>query len=83
MNRDLFRPANGQLAPWYIFCDRTASADIRAFANRYRCDQLCIGTNKNIIFDERAMFVNTIVIAGNGAGADIDPLTDAAVTQVA
>ena len=68
-----------------VFGDGGAGADGGTLRYCYRCDQLSIGANKNIILDDRLVFIGTIVIARNGAGTDIDVLSDygiADVTQV-
>ncbi len=46
------------------------------------CDQLRIGTDKNIILDDRLVLVGAVVVAGNRPGADIDIFSNDGIADV-
>ncbi len=66
-----------------VFGDGGAGADGGTLRYCYRRDQLSIGANKNIILDDRLVFIGAIVIARNRAGTDVDVLSDYGIADVA
>ena len=59
-----------------------AGADGRARADRHRRDQLGVGSDVHVVLDDGAVLVRAVVVAGDGAGADVDVAADARVADV-
>src|SRR6185436_18686866 len=51
-------------------------------AHRDGCDQLGVGTDEDIVLDYRAVLVGAVVVAGDGAGADVDVAPDRGIPDV-
>src|SRR3569623_292106 len=68
----LRRAAQSELAGRRVFADGGAGADGRACAHRDGRDQLRVGADEDVVFDDGLEFIGAVVIAGDGAGADID-----------
>ena len=68
---------------WRVFGDGGAGADGGTLRYCYRRDQLSIGADKNIVLDDRLVFIGTIVITRNRAGTDVDVLSDYGIADVA
>src|SRR5438874_632792 len=49
-----------------------ARADRRAAADRHRRDELGIGADVHVVFDNCAMLFRTVVVADDRSGADVD-----------
>src|SRR6266496_3191591 len=54
----------------HVLPDRRARADRGAAADCHRCDELGIGADVHVVFDDRAMLVRAVVVAGDRPGAD-------------
>src|ERR1700722_15526420 len=67
----------------YVFRDHRAGSDIGALADFDRRDQRRVRTDEGILADRRAMLVAAVVIAGDGAGADIGVGADKGVADIA
>src|SRR5690606_17139647 len=78
----LNRPRDGQLARRCILGQRGTSPQRGALPHAHGRDQLRIGTDKGIVLDHRQRFVDAIVIAGNGAGANIDACPDLGIANI-
>jgi hypothetical protein len=65
-----------------ILGDCRGCGDVGALADPQRGDQDAVAADKNIVFDDGLVFVYAIVVAGDGAGADIDLFADLAVPEV-
>ena len=65
-----------------VFGDGGAGADGGTLRYCYRRDQLSIGADKNIVLDDRLVFIGAVVIARNRAGTDVDVLSDYGVADV-
>ena len=63
--------ADGQGIRRNISSYRGACGDKSTAADRYRSDELSITTYENVIFNHRAMFVITVVVARNDACPDV------------
>src|SRR6202050_2670120 len=76
------RAGESELAGWYLAGDGGAGANGGARADRYRRHQHAVGAGMNIIPQHAAVFVRTVVVGNDGAGADVDALAQLAVTDV-
>ena len=76
------RAGNGQGIGGDILGDHTAGADQRAVADLDRCDQGDVGTDESAFSDVGVVLGKTIVIAGDGAGADVGRRPDAGVADI-
>src|SRR6185369_2705030 len=81
-DRNLFGARQRQLARRRIPRDRGAGAGGGVLADAHRRHQHVAGADERAIADHRALLVGPIVIAGDGAGADIDAGPHVAVAQV-
>src|SRR5665811_421787 len=75
----LFAARQGELARRCVAGDRRTRTNGCALAHRHRRDQLRIRADEYIVFDDGAMFVRAIVIAGDRACADVHAAADRAV----
>src|SRR5690606_1509594 len=79
----LLAPArHGQLPRRGIVRDDRARPDRGVLADRYRRDQRRVRADEGAVADHGAMLVGPVVIAGDGAGADVDVTPDAGVADV-
>ncbi len=76
------RAGDGQGIRRGILGQRRAGPQGSPRRNGHRCHQLCVGADENIILDDGLVLVHTVVVTGNGTGADIHPLADLGVTDV-
>ena len=74
--------ADGQRVGGHIFGDAGACADIRAVADGDGRDQRGIAAHKDALADARDVLVHAVVVAGDGAGADIGSFADLRVAEV-
>ena len=65
-----------------IFGDATGSRHVRAPADLYRRHQRRIAADEDAVSDYRAVLVHAVVIAGNGAGADVHAGPDFRVAEI-
>lgn len=79
---DLRHAAQHQFVIGDITCDGGAGGDSDAVAYRNRGHQLGIRADKDIVANNRFVFVRAIVVAGDGARADIDVITDLRIAQI-
>src|SRR3990167_542934 len=82
-NAVLAAPRNGELALGRIMGNHRAGADGRFAADRYRRHQRGIGTDEGPVANDGGGLVHAIVVAGDGAGADVHAGTDLRIAQVA
>ena len=66
----------------YILCDAGAGGDIGAVAESERSDERGVGADEDVIADGGGVFVYAIVVAGDGAGADVRARADDGVAEV-
>ena len=78
----LLSPGNRKSILGDILGNRRYGTDQAAATDSDRGNKLGVTANENIITDGRLMFVNTIVVAGNRATADIDIFTKAGIADV-
>src|SRR3569623_2898757 len=67
----LRRAAQSERAGRRVFADGGAGADGRACAHRNGRDQLRVGTDEDVVFDDGLKFIGAVEIAGNRASADV------------
>src|SRR5476649_2349523 len=79
---DLARARQRQLTGRRVFGQRGAGADGGAAAHRHGRDQLGDAADEAVVFDHGARFVDAVVVAGDGAGADVDARTNGGVADV-
>src|SRR5438128_7069489 len=54
-----------------ILGQRRARAQCSAMTDSDRCDKLRVGADEDAVLDHRVMFVDAIVVAGDGPGTDV------------
>src|SRR6476661_5550294 len=62
--------------------NRRARAYRRAPPDRDRRDQLRVGPDVDVVLDDRAVLVGTVVVAGDRPGADVDVAPHRCITDV-
>src|SRR5437016_632447 len=65
-DRPLLAGADRQRARRNVFAHRRPAADIRACADRDRCNQLRIAADERAFFDDGLVFPLAVVVAGDG-----------------
>jgi hypothetical protein len=71
-----------QFARGCVGGDGGPGADGRAFADPHRRDQCGVGTDERAIADFGDELVDTVVVAGDGAGADVDVAANLGVAEI-
>ena len=66
----------------YVAADRRTRAHRCPFANPYRRHQRAVGADKRVVADQGLVLVGPIVVAGDGARADINPRADLGIAQL-
>lgn len=79
---ELLGPGHGELARRHVLGDRRAGTDGRTFADGDRSDENRIGSGVRVITDGGVMFIRTVVVGDDGAGADVDPCADRRIADV-
>src|SRR6266540_6176277 len=73
---------DGECAGRNVLGNRGSSADVSALPDFDRRDDRCIASDEGAILDDRRAFDAAIVVACDGAGADIDVGTDGGITKI-
>ena len=81
-DRHLLRARNRELAGRGVAGQRGAGAERRAATDGHRRDQLRVGADEDVVLDHGAVLVRAVVVAGDGAGADVDVAADGRVADV-
>ena len=81
LNR-LFDASDGKGPGGDIFRDNTAGADISAIANLNGRDKGRISTDESALADIGAILGDAVIIASNGARADVSAFADTSVTDI-
>src|SRR5687767_7108726 len=68
----LFACAHRQRSSGYVFAHGGSTADVGSFTDRDRRHEVRIAADEHVVLDSRLMLADAIVIARNGAGADVD-----------
>ena len=74
--------AQGQSVCGNILSDRGACGHVRSFADAHRRNQSGIAANESTVFDNGYVLVDSIVIAGDCPGANVDAIADFGITQI-
>src|SRR5439155_18285247 len=82
-NRYLPAARQRELPRRRVLGDGRARADVGAARHAHRRDERGIGTDKALVLDHRAVLLDAVVIAGDGARADVGPGADLGVADVA
>src|SRR3954447_17531340 len=78
----LLAGADRERARWNVLAHRRAGAHVGILADRHRRDELRVRADESAVLDGRPMLVRAVVVAGDGAGADVAALADHRVAQV-
>src|SRR5690606_6704634 len=78
----LLAAGQGELAFGRVAGDHRTGADGGARADRHRREQRAVGADEGAVADGGGGLVHAVVVAGDGAGADVDLRADARVAQV-
>ena len=78
-----FPLAHCQCIGFHVFGDRGAGGNRSAVVYSEGGDEFSIGADKDIVADDRFMFINPVVVTGDRPGADVDPFADLGVTDIA
>src|SRR5713101_3188725 len=81
-NGRLLYPRERELPGRRVPGERGSGAERCALAHPHGRDKLCVGADRDVVLDDRAVLVRPVVVAGDRAGADIDVLSDLAVADV-
>ncbi len=74
--------ASGQLTGRRVLRDRRAAADRRAGADLDRRHQHAVAADVRVGADRRAVLVRAVVVGGDAAGAEVDPLADLRIAEI-
>src|SRR5258708_1612378 len=74
--------AHRQGAGRYVVANRRAAADVSTLADRHRRDQLRVAADEGAVLDHRLILVHAVVVARDGAGADVHVLPDRRVAEI-
>src|SRR5947209_13087914 len=75
-------PRNGQRIGGDVLGDDRAGGDVGAIADAHRRDQRRVGPDEDAVADGRRMLRYAVVIAGNGAGADVGVASNARIAEI-
>ena len=78
----LVRARHAQGVGGHVLGDRRARRDVGVRADAHRRDELRVRSDERAVFDHRRVLLDAVVVAGNGAGADVDALADRRVAEV-
>src|SRR5256884_9910726 len=82
-NRHLLHTGEGQLPRGSVLGERGSRAEGRAPAHPHRRDELGARAYENVVLDDGAVLVRSVVVAHDRAGADVDVSAHLAVADVA
>src|SRR2546430_1556497 len=81
-DRHLLHAGEGQLPRWSILGKRGSRAECCTPAHSHRRDELGVRADENVVLDDGAVLVRSVVIARDRAGADVDVSSHLAVADV-
>src|SRR6266853_6321434 len=81
-NRHLLHAREGQLACWSVLGEGGSRTECRAPAYAHRRDELGVRADENVVLDDGAVLVRSVVVAHDRAGADVDVSAHLAVADV-
>ena len=79
----LLAGADRQGAGRDVLADGRAAADIRAFADRDRRDELRVAADERAVLDRGLVLGDAVVVARDGSGADVHVRADRRVAEIA
>ena len=79
---NLPRARQRELPGGRVFVDGRACADIRALCKAYRRHQRGVRADEAVILDHGAVLRRAVIVAGDGAGADVDPRAELGVANI-
>src|ERR671935_125218 len=79
---NLPRARHRELPGRRVLVDGGAGADIRALRHAYRRNQRRVGADEAVVLDDRTVLRRPVVVAGDGAGADVDARAELGVADV-
>src|SRR5678815_5469876 len=79
----LARARHGELVRRRVLADRRARADVGAARNAHRCDQRGVGADEAVVLDDGAALGGAVVVARDGARADVYLGPDVGIADVA
>src|SRR5678810_1046220 len=79
---DLLAARDTERAGRHVLDDRRAGGDVGPLADPHRSDQLRVAADEGAVLDHRRMLVRAVVVARDGAGADVDLLADRRVAEI-
>src|SRR5690606_29196037 len=82
LERLLPRAGDAELVGRRVLADHRAGADGRVPADGHRRHQRRIGADEGAILDGGDELVDAVVVAGDGAGADIDAAADHRIAEI-
>src|SRR3954468_6719203 len=77
------RAGHGELVRRRVLADRRARADVGAARNAHRGDQRGVRADEAVVLDDGAALGGTVVVAGNGARADVHLGSDVGIADIA
>src|SRR6185503_12550023 len=80
--RHLLGARHRQLPGRRVLADGRAGADVRAARDAHRRDQRRVRADEAFVLDHGAVLLGAVVVAGDGAGADVDARADLGVADV-
>src|SRR5256885_866046 len=81
-NRNLLHAGEGQLPRRGVLGERGSGAECRAPAYARRRDELGVRAYENVVLDDGAVLVRSVVVAHDRAGADVDVSAHLAVADI-
>src|SRR6266516_4837204 len=81
-NRHLLHAGEGQLPRRGVLGERGSRTECRAPPHAYRRDELGVRAYENVVLDDGAVLVRSVVVAHDRAGADVDVSAHLAVADV-
>src|SRR5256885_1138361 len=81
-NGNLARACHGELALGRVLVDGRARADVGTASDAHRGHQRGIGADEAVVLDDGAVLCGAVVIARDGAGADVDARAELGVADV-
>src|SRR5260370_30815437 len=79
---DLVCAADGEGIFGDVAGDARRSGNVGGFAYADGCDQSAVAADEHSVFDDGSVLVNSIVVAGDGSGADVDAGADFGVAKI-
>src|SRR6266516_4225368 len=81
-NRHLLHAGEGQLPRRGVLGERGSRTECRAPPHAYRRDELGVRAYENVVLDDGAVLVRSVVVAHDRTGADVDVSAHLAVADV-